>query len=204
MISSKKSTIEIQGYKIVVSSLQPFNNVFATKCSTHDQRQKWVYDVNNDHIRSTFNGQCLIIDKCDSGGDGLTNIVTTTCLSNTSKSSCLQKIQQWMSNNLWQLNKTDGLIRSAVNTECLTVPQMIEIWAGPLSDGSQAVLLFNRNSTTSEMITVKWTDLGWPANQQASVRDLWIHQDLGVFVGSYTSPSIERHAVQMLKITRVH
>ncbi|CAF1215039.1 unnamed protein product [Adineta ricciae] len=204
VIAINQDPLGIQGKKIVVSSSQTFNNVFAAKCSTHDQRQKWIYDVNNDHIRSTLNGQCLTIDKCDSGSDGLMNIVTTTCFSNISKSSCPRKIQQWMSNNLWQLNKTDGLIRSAANTECLTVPQITEIWAGPLSDGSQAVLLFNRNSTISEVITIKWTDLGWSTNQRASVRDLWTHRDLGVFVGNYTSPSIERHAVQMLKITRVH
>lgn len=203
VIAINQDPLGIQGKKIVVSSSKSFNNVFSTKCSIHDQRQKWIYDAKNDHIRSTSNGQCLTINKCDSDVE-LTNIVTTTCFNNTFKSSCPRKLQQWMINNLWKWNKTDGLIRNAVNTECLTVSQITEIWAGPLSDESQAVLLFNRNSTTSEVITIKWTDLGWSANQRASVRDLWTHQDLGVFLGSYTSPSIERHAVQMLKITRVH
>lgn len=86
----------------------------------------------------------------------------------------------------------------------MTVPHNIEIWAGPLFDGSQAVLLLNRNSTDSEIITVKWTDLGWSANQWALVRDLWTRQDIGLYFGSYTSPNIERHVVQMLKITPVH
>jgi alpha-galactosidase len=86
------------------------------------------------------------------------------------------------------------------SNQCLTVQQSVEIWAGPLADGSQAVLLLNRNSTESEIITVQWTDLGWSANQWASVRDLWARRDLGVFYEGYISPSIERHAVQMLRI----
>lgn len=85
-----------------------------------------------------------------------------------------------------------------------TAQQNTEIWAGPLSNGSQAVLLLNRNSAGSEVITVKWTDLGWPATQTALVRDLWARQDVGTFSDHYTSPSIERHAVQMLKITPIH
>ena len=106
--------------------------------------------------------------------------------------------------NIWMWNKRDGELRNTNTNQCLTVQQSIEIWAGPLSDGSQAVLLLNRNSTSSEVITVKWTDLSWPANQWARVRDLWVRQDVGMFFGSYTSPNIERHAVQMLKITPIH
>ena len=36
----------------------------------------------------------------------------------------------------------------------------IEIWAGPLSDGSKAVILLNRGSTTTS-ITAQWSDIGW-------------------------------------------
>ncbi|CAF0791921.1 unnamed protein product [Rotaria sordida] len=77
----------------------------------------------------------------------------------------------------------------------------LEIWAGPLSDGSQAVLLFNRVDSGSEPITVKWSDIGFPINQSDVVRDLWARKDLGTFTGSYTSPNIDHHAVMMLKIT---
>jgi hypothetical protein len=106
-------------------------------------------------------------------------------------------------NHVWLWNEFDGSLRNTDNGQCLTVQQDTEIWAGPLSDGSKAVLLLNRNSMGSEVITVKWTDLGWPANQKARVRDLWARQDVGTFADNYTSPSIERHAVQMLKVTPV-
>ena len=35
-----------------------------------------------------------------------------------------------------------------------------EIWVGPLSDGSKAVILLNRGSTTAT-ITAQWSDIGW-------------------------------------------
>lgn len=86
---------------------------------------------------------------------------------------------------------------------CLTVQHDLEIWSGPLSDGSKAVLLLNRNSTISESITVTWSDLGWPSNQSALVRNLWTRKDIGIFQNNYTSPNIERHGVQMLKIKQI-
>lgn len=90
------------------------------------------------------------------------------------------------------------------NSQCLTVEQVTEIWAGPLTNGSQAVLLFNRNSTTIETMTINWTDLGWSPNQTAMVRDLWLRKDLGIFTTNYTSTTIQSHGIQMIKITPIH
>jgi len=104
-------------------------------------------------------------------------------------------------NQVWIWNETDGTIRSKYNGECLTVQQELEIWAGPLSGGSQAVVLLNRGDSGSEQITVKWTDIGFPVDQSATVRDLWARKDIGTFKGNYTSPKIDPHAVMMLNIT---
>lgn len=101
----------------------------------------------------------------------------------------------------WVFDSVDGTVRNKHNDLCLTVEAELEIWAGPLSNGSQAVLLFNRGNTGSEPITVKWSDIQLPVNQPAVVRDLWAHQDLGTFTGNYTSPNIDAHGVMMLKIT---
>ncbi len=103
----------------------------------------------------------------------------------------------------WNWNSADGTVRSQHNGECLTVQADIEIWAGPLYDGSQAVLLFNRGDSGSESITVKWTDIGVPADKAANVRDLWAQKDLGSFTGSFTSPNIDLHSIMMLKVTPV-
>ncbi|CAF1035035.1 unnamed protein product [Rotaria sordida] len=229
VIAINQDPLGVQGKKILVSSSQLSNAssmVFMRNCSsikTIEQRQKWIYDPYDSRIRLEVGGKCLTIEKSNS--NDLINLITTSCYIDYSKESCQGKNQQWTVNTneqtilsqfngkyltvdnqnkyiIW--NQTDGLLKNTDNGQCLTVEQNIEIWAGPLSDGSQAVLLLNRNSTTTEVITVKWTDLGWPTNQWAHVRDLWARQDLGMFFSSYTSPNIERHAVQMLKITPIH
>jgi hypothetical protein len=101
----------------------------------------------------------------------------------------------------WIFNLTDGTFRNKLNGQCLAVEAELEVWTSPLSDGSQAVLLFNRGNTGSEPITVKWSDIGFPVDHSAIVRDLWARKDLGTYTGSYTSPNIDHHAVMMLKIT---
>ena len=104
-------------------------------------------------------------------------------------------------NQQWLWNATDKTVRRFRNGQCLTVRETREVWVSPLSDGSQAVLLFNRANTGAEPITVKWTDLNIPSNRSALVRDLWARQDLGSFTHSYTSPPINFHQIMMLKIT---
>ncbi len=104
-------------------------------------------------------------------------------------------------NQAWKWSSTDGTVISQQNNECLTTKADLEVWAGPLSDGSQAVVLLNRVDVGSEPITVQWSDIGFPADHSAVVRDLWARQDLGTFTFNYTSPNINAHAVMMLKIT---
>lgn len=76
-----------------------------------------------------------------------------------------------------------------------------DVWAGPLADGSFAVLLLNRGFYDTN-ITADWQDFGLDPSQEAAVRDLWAHQDLGVMKGSITT-SVESHAVAMYCITPV-
>ena len=83
----------------------------------------------------------------------------------------------------------------------LAVKLELEIWAGPLSGGSQAVVLLNRGENNNEQITVNWNDIGFPMDHPATVRDLWMHKDIGIFTGNFTSPNIESHAAIMLNIT---
>ena len=104
-------------------------------------------------------------------------------------------------NQAWSFNPSDSTFRSKQTGECLTSKPQLEVWAGPLTDGSQAVVLLNRVDSGAEPITVQWTDIGFSASQQALVSDLWKHEDLGTFTGSYTSSNINAHSVQMLKIT---
>jgi len=75
----------------------------------------------------------------------------------------------------------------------------LEVWAGPLANGDVAVVLFNRN-TTSNNITGQWKDIGIGAGVKATVRDLWLHQDLGTFTDSITL-SVPMHGSRTLRIT---
>jgi hypothetical protein len=109
---------------------------------------------------------------------------------------------QKQASQTWIWNSADGTVRNQYKDQCITVRQEHEIWAGPLSDGSQAVVLLNRADSGSEPITVKWSDIGFPMDHSAVVRDLWARNDIGTFTGSYTSPNIDHHAVMVLKITR--
>jgi hypothetical protein len=104
-------------------------------------------------------------------------------------------------NQNWIWNAIDGTIKSRPSDGCLTVPLELEVWAGPLSGGSQAVVLFNRGVSDNEQITVQWPDIGFSVDHPALVRDLWAHKDLGIFTGNFTSPNIASHAVMMLNIT---
>lgn len=60
------------------------------------------------------------------------------------------------------------------------------IWAKPLAkSGARAVVLLNATMKPAS-ITVKFTDIGLRRGE-ASVRDLWKHEDLGVFRDSFTA-----------------
>jgi alpha-galactosidase len=75
----------------------------------------------------------------------------------------------------------------------------LEVWARPLSDGSRAVILFNRGKSESE-VSVRWDEIAYPNHIAAQVRDLWAHKDVGSFSGAY-SAKVAPHSVVMVKIT---
>lgn len=74
----------------------------------------------------------------------------------------------------------------------------LEIWTRPLSGGSQAVVLFNRRPSASD-VTVLWKDLEWKATTEATVRDLWAHRDLGANRDGYTA-KVPSHGVVMILV----
>ena len=74
----------------------------------------------------------------------------------------------------------------------------LEVWSKPLAGGARALILFNRGSA-EQQITAHWTDLYYPGNLTASVRDLWQKQDLGKFIGKF-SASVPSHGVVMVTV----
>jgi alpha-galactosidase len=75
----------------------------------------------------------------------------------------------------------------------------LEVWSRVLSDGSRAVVLFNRGKEKGK-IEVAWSEIGYPNSLKAQVRDLWKHKDLGEFDGSF-SAKVDRHSIVMVKVT---
>ena len=74
----------------------------------------------------------------------------------------------------------------------------LEVWARPLSDGSLAVGLFNRDEMDMK-VGVKWSELGLKGKQK--VRDLWRQKDLGTFDDAF-STVVPRHGAVFVKISR--
>ncbi len=62
----------------------------------------------------------------------------------------------------------------------MAVQPELEVWVGPIFGGWQAVVLFNRVDIDSEQITVHWTDIGFPTDHSAAVRDLWARKDWSI------------------------
>jgi alpha-galactosidase len=74
----------------------------------------------------------------------------------------------------------------------------LEVWSKPLAGGARAVILFNRGDAEQE-ITANWTDLYYPSNLSATVRDLWQKKDLGKFSGKF-SATVASHGVVMVTV----
>lgn len=75
----------------------------------------------------------------------------------------------------------------------------LEVWVKQLSDGSRAVVLFNRGQT-AETISVSWNEMGYPSYLKATVRNLWKHEDIGKLKEKY-SVEVPSHDAVMVRVT---
>lgn len=75
-----------------------------------------------------------------------------------------------------------------------------QVWSRHLSNGDQAVVLFNNNDHATLNASVTWDVLGWPATARVAVRDLWMRHDDGVMTGG-TSRSLKPHDVFFFRAT---
>ena len=73
-----------------------------------------------------------------------------------------------------------------------------EVWMRPLSDGSRAVVLFNRGKSAAT-VRVRWADIGRKPSDALPVRDLWKHENLGNSKGGY-SALVPAHGVVMIRV----
>ena len=73
-----------------------------------------------------------------------------------------------------------------------------DIFVKPLQDGGVAVAMVNRGKE-AQTITLKWTDAGLDADKSVAIRDLWQHQDLGTFKGTF-AVSVPSHGTAMIRM----
>jgi alpha-galactosidase len=76
------------------------------------------------------------------------------------------------------------------------LPASTEAWLKPLSDGSEAVALFNRGSTSAE-VPLHWLELGLPT--VAVARDLWQQIDVPVKPEGYRT-TLPPHGSALLRV----
>ena len=183
--------------------------------TTHDIRDDWDSmieraDLNNDWYKYAGPGGWNDPDMLEVGNGGMSTTEDETHFSLW----CLMKAPlligcdvRMMSNNTFRILTNSEVI--AINQDKLgvqgnkvTSDGTKEVWAGPLSDGSFAVLLLNRGNETTA-ITANWKDFGLDPSKEASVRDLWAHKDLPVAKGSVTA-NVDKHGVVMFRITPTH
>jgi alpha-galactosidase len=93
-----------------------------------------------------------------------------------------------------------GLNQDALGTQGSKIRDdgNFEVWSKPLSDGSKGVILFNRDAQKTKM-TLSWEELGFEKDKAATLRDLWLHRDLGEFGGGF-SADVDPHGVVVLKV----
>ena len=111
------------------------------------------------------------------------------------------RICQDTENQIWEYDEYEHTLKT--NGKCLTMymnEEAKEVWAGKLSNGSYAVLFFNKGTFINE-IEVTWKEIGINTTK-ALVRDLWERKDLGVFKYGYKN-SLFTHSSQLLKITPI-
>jgi hypothetical protein len=77
-----------------------------------------------------------------------------------------------------------------------------EIWARHLSDGSVAVVLFNRRHDQPVRITAMFSMVGFK-HQKAKIRDLYAHEDRGIFQDTYQA-KVNPSGVVMVKISPIN
>jgi alpha-galactosidase len=128
---------------------------------------------------------------------------------------CLIKSPLILGNDLRRMSQSTLTILSNVELIAINQDQLgvqgrcvlndtvdsVQVWAVPLEDGDVAAILFNRHDKEVRYVTALWHDLGIaPASAMMHVRDLWLHQEMGLFNANY-SVTLRPHASVTVRIS---
>jgi hypothetical protein len=91
----------------------------------------------------------------------------------------------------------DGSTSTRWNSASNPGHSSLQVYKKELSDdAAKAVVILNRDASSAHAMAVRWSDIGLSGAQ--GVRDLWQHQDLGVFADSFTTTVPSHGAVALL------
>jgi len=170
--------------RVIMGSCDTEKNLKSTFC---DKADKWT--LNSDGtITSQLNGKCLDVNMGKYAQFSGRRVEMFTCNGGQ--------------NQKWTLNE-DGTLVNEWQSQCLS-PDIeapvgtSEVWSGPISNDNIAVVLFNRGLFTKN-ITVNWEDIGLESGVSVLIRDLWEHNDVGIFSNAYTAEVVS-HGIVMVKL----
>lgn len=101
VIAVNQDPLGVQGQRIAFATSKSLNasgGVVIGNCSDGSssgdpRRQQWTYNSQDGSIRSMYNGQCLSVDRCDTGAG--VAIVLNDCRIGDPHAQCQGKNQQW-------------------------------------------------------------------------------------------------------------
>eukprot|EP01084_Bolivina_argentea_P002914 5432_1 len=105
-------------------------------------------------------------------------------------------------NQNYKQSAGDRINNATINCD-KKVNNACQVWSRKMNDTSIAVVLLNEGQHNYN-ITVRFDMLNmkWDNNSNVNVRDLWQHNDIGQFVGSFTD-NIHYHSAGFYMITQV-
>jgi len=192
--------------------------------------QQWFFNTSTAQIHS-YGDRCLTIENCQKGDGATIIVYACSmngCLNNTQWTltpdgalrswlggagvQCLALAQQGPNvqtstctggaNQKWVYDPKQMTLKAFGTNLCLEVVDGItEIWAAPLNNNANAVILFNRG-TMAKSMTLLWEYIGLKSDTKAFVRDLWGHVDVGTLNGTLTA-TVPPHGVAMFKISPI-
>jgi len=200
--------------------------VMIAECGMSGNSQRWTMNSNNEIVNldtnlclsavdcNVANGAQLTLSPCNINSSCSANEWTYTSsnylTSNEDDSNCLDVwdftgplVDFWDCNGgvnqQWTFNKTDSSLRS--EGQCLSYNPNYDqqIWFVPMADKSIVVILLNTGAAET-MINCDFTLFGWTSNTMVYIRDLWLHEPLGYYTGSFAA-SIASHDVLMIQLT---
>eukprot|EP00927_Polykrikos_kofoidii_P078980 TRINITY_DN7577_c0_g1_i1.p1 TRINITY_DN7577_c0_g1~~TRINITY_DN7577_c0_g1_i1.p1 ORF type:complete len:428 (-),score=69.80 TRINITY_DN7577_c0_g1_i1:100-1383(-) len=134
-------------------------------------------------------------------------LVVTTPILNCSTGTCVASITDLQKEILFN-REVIAINQDVTQPGKLLAPETffsdgINVFGRMLSDGSAAVAILNAGDQEKASDAFNFSLLGWTQETTASVRNLWSHEDLGVWHGQVPEFNVEAHATLVLRLTPV-